>query len=171
VHRGGTTNSTPNTTGTTLDQLVAELERITFADPATHQLREQWEDTKREVQALFETACTEEYEGRLGAYRAAGAPDAEERARREADLIRPMLEEERERRLTMVWAEVLRRVKAVLAGKDATPESGGSTDCSATTTSPRERQLEFPPDACHFFSSDAAGSAAAFFADCAVSRR
>ena len=119
------TDPTPHTTGTTLDQLVDEIERITFADPVTHPLREQWEETKREVQALFEAACAEEYERRLNEYRACGTPDAEERARREADLIRPMLEEERERRLALVWAEVLRQVKAVLAQKAGAAHPGG----------------------------------------------
>lgn len=120
------TNPTPNTTGTTLEQLAAEIERITFADPVTHRLRDQWEETKREVRALFDKACTEEYERRLDYYRTCGEPDAQERAKREAALIRPMLAEEREQRLAMVWADILRRVRVVLADKAAATENSGS---------------------------------------------
>lgn len=121
------TDPTPNTTGESMEQL---LERVTFEDPATHRLRDQWEETRREVQALFEKGCTEEYERRLDYYRICGEPDAVERARREAALIRPMLAEEREQRLALVWADILRRVQAVLADKAAAAEnsdSAGST--------------------------------------------
>jgi len=104
-----------------LEQL---LERVTFEDPATHPLRDRWEETKREVQVLFEKACTEEYERRLDYYRTCGESDAEERAKREATLIRPMLTEEREQRLAVVWAEIQRRVAAVLADKAAAEDSG-----------------------------------------------
>ena len=51
------TNYTPNTIGESLEQLI---ERVTFTDPATHRIRAQWEETKRDVQALFEKACAEE---------------------------------------------------------------------------------------------------------------
>ena len=130
------TTPNPHTTGETLEQMI---EQIVFEDPVTHRLREQWEETKREVQTLFEKACTEQYEIRLDYHRTCGEPDAEEQARREAALIRPMLAEERERRLTLVWFEILRRVRAVLAdraaGADETPGTGsgsGTGDSSGT---------------------------------------
>jgi hypothetical protein len=113
----------PHTTGETLEDL---LERVTFEDPATHRIREEWEETKREVQALFEHACTEQYQLRLDFHRTCGDPDAEELARREAALIRPMLAEEREQRLALVWSQILRRVEAVLADKAAEAEDSGS---------------------------------------------
>jgi WD40 repeat protein len=64
--------------------------------------------------------------GEPRADRTGRVPDAEERARREADLIRPMLAPERERRPALVWAEVLRRVKAVIAPKAAAAADGGN---------------------------------------------
>ena len=126
------TTHNPPTTGETLEQMI---ERITFEDPVTHRIREEWEETKREVQDLFERACAEQYEMRLDYHRTCAAPDAEEQARREESLIRPMLAEERERRLVLVWSEILRRIRAVLAEKaaaaDETQDTGsapGSTD-------------------------------------------
>lgn len=123
---------TPTTIGESLEQL---LERVTFADPATHPIRDRWEETKREVQTLFDKACAEEYERRFDYYRACGEPDAAERAEREATLIRPLLAEERERRLALAWAEIQRRVAAVLADKAAGADSGsaGSTGDSPGT--------------------------------------
>lgn len=125
------TDHTPNTTGESLEQLI---ERVTFADPVTHPLRERWEATRREVQALFETAFAEEYERRLDYYRTCGENDADERARREAALIRPLLAEEREQRLALVWAEILRRVRAVLAGNAAAAENSDSAGSTADSS-------------------------------------
>lgn len=109
--------------GETLEQV---LERAIFMDPVTHRIRDEWEETKREVQALFITACAEEYERRLNFYHTCGESDAQERARRETALIRPLLAEEREQRLALVWARILQRVQAVLADKAAEDESNGS---------------------------------------------
>jgi hypothetical protein len=102
----------PTTIGEPMEQVI---ERVIFADPRTHRIREEWEETKREVQALFEHACTEQYELRLIYHRACGETNAEELARREAALIRTMLAEEREHRLALVWTEILRRAQAVMA--------------------------------------------------------
>jgi hypothetical protein len=116
----------PTTIGEPLEQV---LERVVFVDPQTHRIREEWEATKRDVQALFERACTDQYELRLDYHRACGEPNAEELARRDAALIRPMLAEEREHRLALVWAEVLRRAQAVIADKsDAAAEDALYTD-------------------------------------------
>lgn len=127
----GMTTPNPHTTGETLEQM---LERVVFEDPATHRIRMEWEETKREVHALFEKACTEQYEIRLDYHRTCGEPDAEEQALREAALIRPMLAEEREHRLALVWAEILRRVEAVVADKAADAGDSGS-DASRGDTS------------------------------------
>jgi hypothetical protein len=116
----------PTTIGEPLEQV---LERVVFADPLTHQIREEWEETKREVQALFERDCTEQYELRLNYHRACGESNAEELARQEAALIRPMLAEDREHRLALVWTEILRRAQAVMAGRaDAAAEDAPCTD-------------------------------------------
>jgi hypothetical protein len=68
------TDHTPHTTGETLDQL---LERVIFANPATHPIRERWEETKRTEQAAFERVCREEYERRLRYHRICRSPDPE----------------------------------------------------------------------------------------------
>jgi hypothetical protein len=116
----------PATIGELLEQV---LERVVFADPLTHRIREEWEETKREVQALFERDCTKEYELRLNYHRACGEPNAEGLARQDATLIRPMLAEKREHRLTLVWTEILRRAQAVMAGKaDVAAETTPCTD-------------------------------------------
>lgn len=47
----------PYTTGETLEQL---LERILFEEPATHHLRDEWEQTKRAEQEVFDRVCREE---------------------------------------------------------------------------------------------------------------
>ena len=125
------TDHPKHTTGETLEQM---LEGVIFADPVTHRIRGEWEETNREVQALFETACTEEYERRLDYYRTCAEPDADERAMREASLIRPLLAEEREQRLALVWARVLQRVEAVLADKAAEAENSGSDGNTGDTT-------------------------------------
>ena len=73
------------------------------------------------------------YERRLDYYRTCGEPDADERARQEASLIRPLLAEERERRLALVWGEILRRVKAVLADRPAASEDSPCTGSDGDT--------------------------------------
>jgi hypothetical protein len=116
----------PTTIGEPLEQV---LERVVFADPLTHRIREEWEETKREVQALFERDCTEQYELRLNYHRACGEPNAVELSRQEAALIRPMRAEEREHRLALVWAEILRRAQALMAeNADVAAEDAPCTD-------------------------------------------
>jgi len=115
------TDHTPHTTGETIARL---LERVIFADPATHPIREQWEETKRTEQEAFERVCREEYEQRLRYYRICQSPDPEGTARRETNLRKPLFQEELDQRLAERWAETLRRVRAVLADKAAAVEDG-----------------------------------------------
>lgn len=117
------TDHTPTTIGESLEQL---LDRITFADPATHRLRDQWEETKRTEQEVFERVCREEYEHRLEYHRICQTPNPEETARHETNLCTILFREELDQRLAERWAETLRRVKAVLADKAATTEDSGS---------------------------------------------
>lgn len=124
----------PHTTGQSLEQM---LDGVIFADPATHPLRDEWERTKAEEQAVFERVCQEQYEQRLEYHRVCRTPDAEGEARREANLLRPMLREELDARLTERWALVLRKVRAVLADRcadsDATPDSGSAPGTGDST--------------------------------------
>src|SRR5581483_2061578 len=113
----------PHTTGPTLEEL---LDQVTFADPATHPIRDEWERTKAAEQAAFERVCQEQYEQRLEYHRICQTPNPEQEARREANLLRPMLREELDARLAERWAIVLRKVRAVLADRAAAPE--GSPD-------------------------------------------
>lgn len=110
--------STPNppSTGPTLTEL---LEQIVFADPDPNvqRLKVRWEEVQREVQALFETACREQHEYRLKYHRGCGTPDADAAALRDLALVRPMLVEEREQRLALLWQDIYRRVGQVLAEK------------------------------------------------------
>lgn len=127
----------PHTTGPTLEEL---LDRITFSDPATHPIRDEWERTKGEEQATFERVCREQYEQRLEYHRTCQTPDAETAARREAALLRPMLQGELDARLAERWVIVLRKVQAVLKDKvavgsaDSSPtrSDGGTADNSGT---------------------------------------
>jgi hypothetical protein len=116
----------PHTTGETLEQL---LERVTFSDPATHRLRDEWEEAKRTEQAVFERVCHEEYESRLEYHQICQTPDAEVAARREVNLLRPLLREELDGRLMVIWQDIMRRVRAVLEDKAAeeTPRSGSAS--------------------------------------------
>lgn len=109
-----TTSPTP--TGPSLEAL---LEQIVFADPdpQVQRLKVRWEETQREVQALFETACREQHELRLDYHRTCAAPDAETLALHDLALIRPMLVEEREQRLCLIWQDIYRQVSQVLADK------------------------------------------------------
>jgi hypothetical protein len=106
----------PNTIGPTLEQL---LEQVIFSDQATHPIREEWEQTKAEEQLIFERVCQEQYEQRLEYHRVCRTPNAEQEARCEANLLRPMLREELDARLAERWSIVLRKVQAVLADKSA----------------------------------------------------
>lgn len=112
--------STPNrpSTGPTLTEL---LEQIVFADPDPNvqRLKARWEEVQREVQELFETACRDQHEYRPKHHRGCGTPDAEQAALRDLALIRPMLVEEREQRLTLLWQDVYRQVGQVLDRKAA----------------------------------------------------
>jgi hypothetical protein len=122
----------PHTIGPTLEEL---LDGVIFSDPATHPIREEWERTKAEEQATLERVCQAQYEERLDYHRICRTPNPEQEARREANLLRPMLREELDARLAERWAIVLRMVQAVLADKRS--ESGeepntGSEDSSGT---------------------------------------
>lgn len=116
----------PTPTGETLGEL---LEQVVFSDPdpRVQRLKERWEQTKVEVQQLFESACREQHEGRLKYHRGCGASDAEARALRDLALIRPMLIEEREQRLWILWQQVYRKVGQVLAERDDAGQPSSST--------------------------------------------
>lgn len=118
------TTPNPNTIGQTLEQL---LESVIFSDPATHALRDEWERTKAVEQAVFERVCREEYEGRKTYHEICRTPNPNAVARHEANLLRPVLMEELDARLTERWEIIRRKVAAVLADKAAaeeTPEPG-----------------------------------------------
>jgi hypothetical protein len=117
--------STPNTpsTGPTLTEL---LEQIVFADPDPNvqRLKARWEEVQREVQELFESACRDQHESRLKHHRGCRTPDADAAALRDLALIRPMLAEERDRRLCLLWQDIYRRVGRVFAenaGRERAP--------------------------------------------------
>jgi hypothetical protein len=122
----------PHTTGPTLEQL---LDSIIFADPGTHALRDEWERTKAEEQAVFERVCREEYEGRKMYHEICKTPDPDTVARHEANLLRPMLKEELDARLMERWVIIRRKVAAVLEDKAAAAEEipGTGTGDSAGT--------------------------------------
>jgi hypothetical protein len=117
------TNPDPTPIGETLEQI---LERAIFADPVTHRLRDEWEATKRDVQELFENACRAQHEEQLAYHQTYHTPNAEEQARVDASALRIFLIEERDRRLALVWADILRRVEAVLAEKEVPTEETGA---------------------------------------------
>lgn len=109
------TDHTPKpTTGRTLTQL---LDEVTFGDPATHSIKAEWEETKRQEEAAFERVCQERYEHQLEYHRICRTPNPEDVARGEADLCKPMWREELDARLAERWAVVLRKVRAVLEAK------------------------------------------------------
>jgi hypothetical protein len=110
-----------HTTGENLEQL---LERIIFEDPATHRLRDEWEESKRTEQAVFERVCHEEYERRLKDQQIGQTLNPEETARRETNLCAILFREEREGRLWVIWQDILRRVRAVLADKKVAESEG-----------------------------------------------
>ena len=127
------TDNTPHTTGGTLEQL---LERVTFADPATHRLRDEWEEAKKTEQAVFERVCHEEYESRLEYHQICQTPEPELVARREVNLLGPLLREELDGRLLVLWMDIVRRVNAVLASKSGNteeiPHAGNTGDTTST---------------------------------------
>jgi hypothetical protein len=108
------------------EPLTKLLERVLFADPATHPIRDRWEEARRAEQETFDRVCREEYERRLKYYRICQSPDPEGTARLETDLCKPLFRDELEQRLAERWADTLRRVKAVLADKAAAAEDSGS---------------------------------------------
>jgi hypothetical protein len=109
----------PHTTGETLEQL---LERIIFEDPVTHRLRDEWEQAKRTEQEVFERVCREEYERRLEYHQICQTPEPEATARRETHLCAILFQEELDGRLSILWADIMRRLQAVLANKAAEAE-------------------------------------------------
>jgi hypothetical protein len=123
------TTPNPHTTGETLEQL---LERVIFEDPATHRLRDEWEESKRTEQEVFDRVCREEYERRVEYHQICQTPDPEETARRETNLCTILFQEELDGRLMVLWQDIMRRVRAVLADKGAeaekTPGSGSCGD-------------------------------------------
>jgi hypothetical protein len=108
------TDPASDTHGETLEQL---LERVVFEDPATHSLRDRWEEAKRAEQETFDRICRAEYDHRLEYHRVLGTPDPEAAARREAALSAILFREELDRRLAGRWADILREVDAILESK------------------------------------------------------
>lgn len=124
----------PHTTGESLEQL---LERVLFEDPATHRLRDEWEQTKRTEQEVFDRVCHEEYECRLEYHRICQSPDPEGTAQHEANLCRILFKEELDTRLAERWADIMRRVRAVLTDKNAErAETSDTRNGSGTGDSP-----------------------------------
>lgn len=99
----------PHTIGPTLEQL---LDRALFSDPATHPIRDEWERTKAEEQAVYARICEEEYQRRLKYHRICQTPNPEGVARSETNLCAILFQEELEARLAERWAIVLQRVRA-----------------------------------------------------------
>ncbi len=116
------TDNPPHTTGENLEQL---LHRVIFKDPATHRLRDEWEEAKVTEQAVYDRVCREEYERRLEYHQICQTPDPEGAARRETHLCTILFQEELEGRLAVLWTDILRRVRGVLAAaSDGTPGTG-----------------------------------------------
>jgi hypothetical protein len=110
------TDPQPTPIGETLEQV---LERVIFEDPATHGLRDEWEQTKQQEQEVYDRVCREEYERRLECHRICQTPNPERIARQEIDLCTILFREELEGRLAVRWSDILRRVQAVLEDKSA----------------------------------------------------
>ncbi len=115
-HAPSMTDHKPTTIGDTLEQV---LERVIFEDPATHRLRDEWHETKRVEQAVYDRVCREEYERRLDYHRICQTPDPDQVAWQQANLCKQLFREELDSRLALRWADVLRRVQTVLADKAA----------------------------------------------------
>jgi len=90
------TDHTPTTIVESLEQL---LNRVTFADPATHRLRDQWEEAKRTEQIVFDRVCREEYERRLEYHRICQTSNPAETARLKTNLCTILFREELDSRL------------------------------------------------------------------------
>jgi hypothetical protein len=118
------TDHHPTTIGETLEQV---MERVIFADPATHRLRDEWAETRRQEQAVYDRVCREEYERRLDYHRICRTPNPEQAARRQTDHCTILFEEELAQRLAVRWADILRRVQVVLADRAAESSEGPDT--------------------------------------------
>src|SRR5262245_57222475 len=105
------TTPTPHNIGESLEQLI---ESAVFFDPATAKIKADWEKTKQTEQEVFDRVCREEYERRLDYHRVCKTPDPEGTARGETNLCKQLFREELDQRLAVRWADVLRRVRAVL---------------------------------------------------------
>jgi hypothetical protein len=121
-----TDNPTP-TTGENLEQL---LERVLFEDEATHPLRDEWHQTQRTEQEVFERVCREEYERRLEYHQICQTPEPAETARRETNLCAILFKEKEEldARLMERWIDIQRRLRAVLESKKAAAEDKASAE-------------------------------------------
>lgn len=104
----------PQPIGCDLEKIVDD---VVFADPDTHPLREEWERTKMEEDAVFARVCREEYEGRVMYHTICQTPNPEADARREVDLCKPLWQEELDERLAERKQLILRKVAAVLEAK------------------------------------------------------
>jgi hypothetical protein len=116
------------TTGETLEGMI---EDVLFEDPSTHPIRDEWERTKAEEQAVYDRVCREEYERRLEYHRICRTSKPEEMARHETNLCKILFREELDARLAERWKLVLRRVMSVLADKAAASEETPGTDSAS----------------------------------------
>lgn len=124
------TDNPKSTTGENLEQL---LERVIFEAPITHRLREEWEEAKRTEKAVFDRVCHEEYERRLEYHQICQTPNPEETARRETNLCKILFQEELDGRLMVLWQDIMRRVRIVLADQAAEREETSGTGDNAGT--------------------------------------
>ena len=127
----------PHTTGETLEHL---LERVIFEDPATHRLRDEWEELKRTERAVFDRVCIEEYESRLEYHQICQTPDPAAAARRETHLCTILFQEELDGRLAILWADITRRAAATPYLRTEYPES----DCNPRSESVPFYKKRFP---------------------------
>ena len=96
------------------------IENALFAssDPCVQRLRKQWEQTKREVNELFETCCREHYESRLQYHRSCQELAPALLAANDLTLFRVGLAQEREERLAGIWITTAARVQVILADQE-----------------------------------------------------
>lgn len=118
------------------ESLTALLEQVVFSDPdpRVQRLKARWEEIQREVRELFESACRDQHEYRLDYHRTCGTADAETHALRDLALIRPMLVEEREQRLGLLWQDVYRKVGEVLRELHDEKQETPGTDASSANS-------------------------------------
>lgn len=114
-----------HTTGEGLEQL---LERVLFEDEAAHPLRDEWHEMQRTEREVFERVCREEYERRLEYHQICQTPEPEETARRETNLCAILFKEDLDARLTERWADIQRRLRAVLENKTAAEGGASAAD-------------------------------------------